>query len=97
MRLLIPAFSANTSTNFRLVPSLSLSAQQQEEGMTDSLDDMLEYYGAQQLGPLADELIAAKAGIDMALERWEKANRALAGGWTAIEAKRAAAYQQAAE
>jgi hypothetical protein len=65
--------------------------------MTDTLDDMLEYYGAHQLGPLADELIAAKAGIDTALDRWEKANRALAEGWIAIEAKRAATYQEAAE
>jgi hypothetical protein len=35
-------------------------------------------------------LIAAKAGIDTALERWEAAIKARAEGWTALEDRRAA-------
>jgi hypothetical protein len=56
-----------------------------------------EYYAIPELDPLVDELIAATAGVDMALERQEKAIAALAEAWAGLEDKRASAYEVAAE
>jgi hypothetical protein len=58
---------------------------------------MSEYYSVSELEPLVEELIAAAANVDIALERQEKAIAALAEAYQAVEAKRSQAYQQAAE
>ena len=57
---------------------------------------MEEYYAISELEPLVEQLIAANADADAALERREAAIKALAERWTAIEAKRDAAFELSA-
>jgi hypothetical protein len=94
MRVIIPA--TPSCNKFRFVVDDAFPVQTHRgKAMTDTLDDLLSYYGAPELFPLAEELIAAKAGIDAAFERWEAANKAIAEGWRAIEERRAALSEAA--
>jgi hypothetical protein len=56
---------------------------------------MNEYYALTELEPLVQEVIDTTADADSAIERREAAIKALAEGWQAVEAKRAAQYEAA--
>lgn len=59
------------------------------------MESLSQYYAVRELEPLVEALVDAHGDLDAALYRWERAIKALAEGWVAVEDKRAALSEAA--